>query len=132
MKNKTTEPTSQNLNLNNMKSKDLQSNHTTKEQSKYLLELGLPADSADCYHGNSKDNIILVFNGKFPKSFAFAAGCIPCWSVGRLIEIYTIARDADFVEFDVYANNPCILNELLKRIEDNINKLNFSKLEEWL
>ena len=114
-----------------MKSKDLQSNHTTKEQSKYLLELGLPADSADCYHGNSKDNIILVFNGKFPKSFAFAAGCIPCWSVGRLIEIY---RQFVFsVElFGTLVLNDNIIEAIISSMEVLVNKCNidFSKLEE--
>ena len=30
--------------------KKLQSNFTTSEQSKRLLELGVPADSADCYN----------------------------------------------------------------------------------
>lgn len=30
--------------------KKLQNNYTTPEQSKRLLELGLPADSADCYY----------------------------------------------------------------------------------
>ncbi len=38
--------------------KQLQNNFTSPEQSKRLLELGLPADSADC---------VLVRNLYFPK-----------------------------------------------------------------
>lgn len=30
--------------------KKLQNNYTTPKQSKRLLELGVPADSADCYY----------------------------------------------------------------------------------
>ena len=41
--------------------KKLQNNFTTPEQSKRLLELGVPADSADCYlNGDS----VIILNGK--------------------------------------------------------------------
>lgn len=68
--------------------KKLQSNFTTPEQSKRLLELGVPADSADCLDIPNagiihKDAYILdVCDIAFDFDNA-----IPCWSVGRLIEI---------------------------------------------
>ena len=114
--------------------KTLQNNFTTPEQSKRLLELGLPADSADCYYMIYADGEVInpdepdIIN--FKDNFIDTNCELPCWSVGRLIEIYTITRDADFIEFDVYANNPCVMKEILERIESNIDKLDFSKLDE--
>lgn len=70
----------------------LQNNFTTPEQSKQLLEIGLPADSADCYYlhyGNNEavnpdEPDILNF-----KSDSIETSCeLPCWSVGRLMEIF--------------------------------------------
>ena len=66
--------------------KKLQNNFTTPELSKRLLELGVPADSADCYYG--KDGKIHHIDGSIPNSLLWTVGCIPCWSAGRLIEIY--------------------------------------------
>ena len=121
--------------------KKLQNNFTTPEQSNRLLELGVPADSADCYYDSydiAHPNLLcpyILFEGTYTDYFKYIS-CIradvlcPCWSVGRLIEIYTIAIDADFVEFDVYANSPCVLKEMFDRIESDIDKLDFSKLEE--
>ena len=77
--------------------KTLQSNFITSEQSKRLLELGLPADSADCYISNEK--IFVLHNCTFQENFNNDLDIarshlidmphyIPCWSVGRLIEIH--------------------------------------------
>lgn len=76
--------------------KQLQNNFTTPEQSQRLLELGIPADSADCYYVRMKHDEfetprvsyeqyskLILFH---PKTFIY----LPCWSVGRLIEIYNI------------------------------------------
>ena len=50
---------------------------------------------------------------------------IPCWSVGRLIEIYAICTGISLFELPIDDN-------LIETIVDVIewNKLNFSKLEE--
>lgn len=67
--------------------KPLQNNFTTPEQSKRLLELGLPADSADCYYRDfASSRVRLIPNvremdDKFGIDTNFL---IPCWSVGRL------------------------------------------------
>lgn len=67
--------------------KALQNNFTTPEQSKRLLELGVPADSADCFiYINSVGQDIGILD--FPYSEVEKEGFCPCWSVGRLIEIY--------------------------------------------
>lgn len=53
---------------------------TTPEQSKRLLELGVPSDSADCIY--LKSGKINIKNTALDELFP------PCWSVGRLIEIH--------------------------------------------
>ena len=79
--------------------KKLQNNFTTPEQSKRLLELGVPADSADCYRERYiYDDFVGEPAFSHPVFLAqpYNDECIrtkhheyiPCWSVGRLIEIY--------------------------------------------
>ena len=88
----------------------LQINVTTQEQSKRLLELGVPADSADCYYHNGD----------------------VCWSVGRLIQIIQICLpDKDVrtaFEEMIYSKN--LIITLMLMIESNIKIIDFSKLEE--
>ena len=80
--------------------KKLQNDFTTPEQSKRLLELGVPADSANMFYfaiGNSQENYIrgifyetpdvLNHNNIFHE---LTKNTLPCWSVGRLIEIISI------------------------------------------
>ena len=87
--------------------KTLQNDFTTPEQSKRLLELGVPADSADCYYSyyiktyaHSEYTEILWFRPRFitddnkPDWNAILMGgrktYLPCWSVGRLMKIMLI------------------------------------------
>ena len=117
--------------------KKLQSNFTTIEQSKRLIELGVPDWTADFYYRDrdfkqEPHYILSHYNECVHKEAIRACQITPCWSVGRLIEIYAIAMDSDYIEFDTYANSPCVMNELLEKYE-NSNKqgfLDFSKLEE--
>ena len=75
--------------------KKLQNNFTTPEQSKRLLELGVPADSADLYTSLGFENLIWVRNTKNELSEDFfdalingKSAHIPIWSAGRLMEIF--------------------------------------------
>jgi hypothetical protein len=84
--------------------KKLQNNFTTPEQSKRLLELGVPADSADCFYSYYKKTYahseyvdILWHRPRFitednipswnAKLLDGTQTYLPCWSVGRLLEI---------------------------------------------
>lgn len=74
--------------------KKLQNNFTKPEQSKRLFELGVPRWSADEYrdqkgHRHSLELILDVelFFQNFPDY-------LPCWSVGRLMEIAHICSDS--------------------------------------
>lgn len=76
--------------------KTLQSNFTTPEQSKRLLQLGVPADSADCYFGSygGHPDYVAVRQTEFELEddalFRLNDNLLPCWSVGRLIDILAI------------------------------------------
>lgn len=130
--------------------KKLQNNFTTPEQSKRLLELGVPADSADMLWDGTYD---LVNGWEFEdyptfsnKHYSYyqslyreedSVNILPCWSVGRLMEIFEMCD----VMPEETKNNMCSIPSIkrmsymeymmkcfTKAIEMKI--LDFSKLEE--
>ena len=128
-------------------------NFTTPEQSKRLLEFGVPADSADCiiamYQGIQKRSILSpemptysVFLDRVGRSAALAAihpneEYIPCWSVGRLIEISMICQIGEKVPIEMYINkyslDPSLIENVINRLErlaEIVNDIDFSKLED--
>ena len=118
--------------------KQLQNNFTTPEQSKRLLELGVPADSADCYirldfNVTESPDIIryyATFSEIKKRNEIIDKNFIPCWSVGRLMEIITMCCSWHEGRF-VYKENICC-ESLVKKIEEIIQyqEMDFSKLEE--
>ena len=146
--------------------KNLQNNFTTPEQSKRLLELGVPEDSADLqipyieyYDLSPSDNEKIVQyyeylapifwneteHGLLPKDkvmwereFAgekydgHTTEYIPCWSVGRLIEICKICEPKNeyeqLCEELQYSQNYCVV--IISHIIANLRVIDFSKLEE--
>lgn len=132
--------------------KTLQNNFTTLEQSKRLLELGVPANSADLlYHEGTRLNLergmfLSTLEGyeNFDKAvIGFRKylsdkdmKVVPCWSAGRLIEIIReCATDFDvrkiLIETLVFpaTDNVDVLVRLMTADEFK-NDLDFSKLEE--
>ena len=136
--------------------KQLQNNFTTPEQSKRLLELGLSADSADCYWHfihRSKNAVLRTelrwleppYLNKYTAFVDMAVGTdkyrenrlktyLPCWSVGRLIEIWLHICDDGFE-----VHSPCYLPEVLVDAFEDYDRdtfaeyghhIDFSKLEE--
>lgn len=112
--------------------KKLQCNFTTTEQSKRLLELRVPANSADCYYDQYQ---ILNFRNELDYGYDFFGlnfRFIPCWSVGRLIEIMNICakpkEQATMVEEMLYCKD--LVELLVYMIEANKQVIDFSKLEE--
>lgn len=112
--------------------KKLQNNFTTPEQSKRLLELGVPADSADCvwynpYYDGDRPELaeISVWKGKYPQRVDEYT--LPCWSVGRMIEIFIICTP--YVEIRLRTR---LVEQLIASYEDEIKQdiMDFSKLEE--
>ena len=124
--------------------KPLQNNFTTPEQSKILLELGIPADSADgvyiIYNEGTDDEISqltipndtqckpceMVEKGNENYKNGNVSFCLS-WSVGRLIELIRFCTEG----IDIYlydSERPNMVMCLVKCIEKNINKFDFSKL----
>lgn len=117
--------------------KQLQNNFTTPEQSKRLLELGVPADSADMHMSYSShdsysapqwnDVRVTAYQSYFP-----TLDIIPCWSVGRLIEIMRICQKDELGYLSI---NIKMLKEksLVERCIFDLEKterFDFSKLED--
>ena len=108
--------------------KELQNNFTTPEQSKKLLELGVPADSADLYYQDYGSIPMVVWT--LTQSRDLRRGILkPCWSVGRLIEIYIIARGLDTAYLPIERGEDMV-KYLIRLYEEKVKDLNFSKLEE--
>ena len=128
--------------------KTLQNDFTTPEQSKRLLELGMPEDSANlCYRfytDLSGDTImwdapsVITENQHIEWSHKLTSGdtaYLPCWSVGRLIEIICNCHiiTNQFMENWICCDKDTNLIELLiSDIEVYIaaGHMDFSKLEE--
>lgn len=114
--------------------KTLQRNFTTQEQSKRLLELGVPAGSADCYltrFGIDEDwEAKLLKNVKYSEiAINNQEYCLPCWSVGRLLEIYVIVRGLDISYLPIERGEDMV-KYLIRLYEERAKDMDFSKLEE--
>lgn len=108
----------------------LQSNFTTTEQSKRLLELGVPEWTADCFY--KLDLYSFKTEMCFTKEDSLLHHYTPCWSVGRLIEIMKICakpkEQAAMVEEILYCKD--LVELLVYMIEANKQVIDFSKLNE--
>lgn len=114
----------------------LQNNFTTPEQSKRLLELGVPVDSANCYYTWKLDHtakINVLDNETYSELLDHTSQItVPCWSVGRLIEIMKICakpkEQAIMSEELLYCRD--LVGMLVFILEGNRSVMDFSKLEE--
>lgn len=124
-----------NLDLDNMKK--LQNNFTTPEQSKRLLEMGVPADSADCFHPTDLQQnpiedatpTIITYQLDTHEIVWDKVYGLPCWSVGRLIEIYKIVGE-EAGQCISCSKNQTQVESLVQLYEENIGLLDFFKLYE--
>jgi hypothetical protein len=117
--------------------KKLQSNFTTHEQSNRLLELGVPADSADCYYLREHEDKVYLFQNQKEYDNCISkirlriglGHAMPCWSVGRLIEIYEIVGE-NAGQCVSTTKSTSRIESLVQLYEENATLLDFSKLEE--
>ena len=116
--------------------KKLQNNFTTAEQSKRLLELGVPADSADLFYSKFECETFVNrpalcydkrYSGIVP--YGYEKDYLPCWSVGRLIEIYEIVGE-NAGQCVSTTKSTSRIESLVQLYEENATLLDFSKLEE--
>lgn len=132
-----------------MKLNYMKNNFTTFEQSKRLIELGVPVDSADCvgYIVDKSDIFneyfrrgetrITAINPRHTYTQVTTLKCgevwidepFPCWSVGRLIDIINNSTKLGYL---VLYSSDILIERLVKVIENHskFNEIDFSKLEE--
>jgi hypothetical protein len=116
--------------------KTLQNNFTTPEQSKKLLEMGIPADSADyfytpmheIFHDSNRPHVRTRGYEVASSFFGVRHDYIPCWSVGRLIEIALICSVYEVCPIEFWRNDTP-MDDIMYEIE--YEKMDFSKLEEY-
>lgn len=129
-----------------------QKDHTTPEQSKRLLELGIPADSAnlvydcDLIGGEKYYSLVILDDMTFSEyKHLWESPCvdiIPCWSAFRLMEIMDICALGENSDPNIeeYPSTIKVMNKLhiqyveylVKSIERavQLGTIDFSKLEE--
>lgn len=124
--------------------KQLQNNYTTPEQSKKLLDLGVPVLTADCYfyikEVNGRNicdtpNLVPYGMGEYGLKRWWTernnARYTPCWSVGRLLELVNICmydidkRDKFYTK--LYYHQDDLISFILLTLQ--YNEVDFSKLE---
>lgn len=113
--------------------KKLQHNFTTTEQSKRLLELGVPEWTADLRYRICKVNDSILGNPYLTKGKKYTGShfnsSLPCWSVGRLMEMYEIVGE-NAGQCVTTTKGTSRIENLVKLYEENATLLDFSKLEE--
>lgn len=102
-------------------------NFTTKEQSKRILEIGIPANSADCYI-NTLNTVDIIHHENFDVlrkiGRRYGDDDIPSWSVGQLIYIATVMNNG---VFNIKNDNK---RSLIEDLIENLSRYSdFSKLE---
>lgn len=134
--------------------KKLQNDFTTPEQSKRLLELGLSQDSANMILDGYIDSANRWVPDQYPRylehpysveikneSELYTSNVLPCWSVGRLIEIAHICSDStlsykeeanEIQKFKEEHKCETLIEAVIMCIADaaSIGGMDFSKLEE--
>ena len=114
--------------------KNLQNHFTNIEQSKRLLELGVPADSADCYYNNIGDIFILHHAGVYED--IVTSRNAPCWSAGRLIEIIMLCgiegnhKVRPILDSELYEIHDTLIEYIVQELEYYDDWYDFSKLED--
>lgn len=113
-----------------------QRNFTTLEQSGVLLGIGVPADSADCYI-NTNSNTINVIPEDSPKYSEYCRSLsylIPCWSTGRLIEIFEVCTETGYIKEDLEST---VIGDVIYQIaaatqDDTLWPIDFSKWDKYI
>lgn len=119
--------------------KQLQKDLTTPEQSKRLLELGVPKVTANYYY-DSRDFKPQAHEvrGHYNEEDSYAARhgykITPLWSVGRLIRIVSVCCTDDNVKdeiaIEVMFSNKNSAQLIIEMMSEYAYVMDFSKLEE--
>lgn len=104
--------------------------YTTPEQSMRLLKLGLQPNSANLFYSKFERETFwqpkLCYEKRYCDivPYGYEEYYLPCWSVGRLMEIWHMCKGWRWV----YMTDRAIIDEIVEDFE--LLVLDFSKLEE--
>lgn len=117
--------------------KELQNSFTTPEQSRRLIELGVPVDSADMlycrYRGRLWGDPEPCYRKYSEYSVDSSFEMLPCWSALKLVEILGICAGMESADVKALARAEGTWQEKLIRLIEYLvkyDKLTFSELEE--
>ena len=110
--------------------KNLQKDRTTPEQSKILLELGIPIESANIVYYHTPDSLhdpYFITETRQLENLKAGKG-LPCWSVGKLINIFECCTSVKYN----HNSDMSLLDDIFSKIQSfiNANLFDFSKLED--
>ena len=107
---------------------------TTIEQSRMLLALGVPIDSANMYYNRAFTPFVFNKGIRF-STYNLVENIIPCWSVGRLITICRVCSTLheNVYSFSFYKDTEDNVECAIRVIECGIKMghMDFSKWEEY-
>lgn len=113
----------------------LENHFTTSEQSKRLLELGVPLTSADCVRNPSTGMVFFIQEGRVTEGYLSlykaSRGQVAeaAWSVGRLQKIFKVCHTEGPIT--LHSDDDIFLPEnLVEGIELRIKEFDFSRWEE--
>lgn len=117
--------------------KKLQSNFTTPEQAYEIMRLGVNKSTADCWRQSPTSDIFVRCSEELRPDFFEGTTFIPCWSVGRLIEIMLLCHISisSGIMFDksLYEVSNCANIEWCIRVLESgiqCGSIDFEKLKE--
>ena len=105
--------------------KHIYDNYSTPEQAEKILNLGIPVNTADCYIDlNGNRYVRSQHEGEQHDTFFDELGYTPCWSSGRLIEIWLLCNNAQYsvpLTFCIDRQTKNIISLLIKMLEKQKN-----------
>ena len=109
---------------------ELKKDYTTPEQSKRLLELGIPIESANIVYYHTPDSLHdpYLITEKLQIERLKAGKGLPCWSAGRLINTFECCTGVKYN----HNSDMSLLDDIFLKIQSfiNANLFDFSKLDE--
>lgn len=119
---------------------DFQKIYTTRQQCEELLKAGIPKWSADMKYESEDETPTMVETSCFLETSEINDGYqkytveyYPCWSVGRLLEIYLKCQvDNKYAQMVFIEENITFIERLINEIKVDIEtkRLNLSRLED--
>lgn len=122
--------------MTELRLKHIYDNYTTSDQAEKILNLDIPINTADCYIDLNGNRYVRSQNeGEQDDTFFDEFGYTPCWSAGRLIEIWLLCNNAQYsvpLTFCMDRQTKDIVYLLINMLKkQKMDGTNFSLLKEY-